>query len=92
MLGIVAPDQHQAPPGIQGGDFDDGQPTYSETATSAPDGAFDGRTTHAYSTAGVFTVSLSVHDPAGNSATDTSVVTISSKPEATINSISPTPS
>ncbi|MEQ8786593.1 MAG: GEVED domain-containing protein [Pirellulaceae bacterium] len=42
-------------------DFGDGS-TYTETAASAPDGAFDGRTTHSYSRLGDFSPTLTITD------------------------------
>ncbi|MEI7899839.1 MAG: PQQ-binding-like beta-propeller repeat protein [bacterium] len=72
-------------------DFGDGSDLYVETADSADDGAFDGKATHAFSTAGVFRVTLSVKDPAGNSGNDTAGVFVTSKPTATIDSVQPNP-
>jgi len=58
-------------------DFEnDGIFDYSETIDSAPDGAFDGMTTHIYGDDGVYTVTLKVTDDIGASTTDTCDVTV----------------
>ena len=43
-------------------DFGDGSPVYIENASSAPDGAFDGITTHQYASHANYTASLKVID------------------------------
>lgn len=60
-------------------DFGDGSPYYEETAGSAPDGVFDGITTHVYSF-GVYIARLEVTDDGGLVDTDTTMVTISNQP------------
>jgi len=47
-------------------DFGDGS-SYTETADNAPDGIFDGKTTHIYSTDGDYQISLIVTDDKGES-------------------------
>jgi len=54
----------------------DGVYDYSETSVSAPDGAFDGRTTAAYGDNGVNTVTLRITDATGAKAADTCVITV----------------
>ncbi|MHC4867720.1 MAG: PKD domain-containing protein, partial [Planctomycetota bacterium] len=55
-------------------DFDHTPPTfdcdYYETSTYYPDGAFDGKTTHAYDSNGTYMVKLRVTDNTSNTATD----------------------
>jgi len=41
-------------------DFGDGSPVYTETAASAPDGLFDGKTTHEYDDYGTYNATLKV--------------------------------
>lgn len=53
----------------------DGTYDYTETASSYPDGTFDGNTTHTYTEAGTYTALLRVTD-AGATDTDTTTVTI----------------
>ena len=45
--------------------FDDGGADYTETGASAPDGAFDGETTHTYAYADVFSVTLTIENENG---------------------------
>jgi len=56
-------------------DFGDGT-TYAETAASASDGVFDGRTTHLYTDNGSFAVALMVTDNNAATAADTASVTL----------------
>ncbi len=58
-------------------DFEsDGIYDYQETPNIAPDGAFDGKTTHIYGDNGVYTVTLRVTDETGANDTDTCIVTV----------------
>ncbi len=54
----------------------DGTFDYQETQSSAPDGAFDGKTTFTYGDNGIYTVSLRVTDELGGTATDTCTCTV----------------
>jgi uncharacterized protein YycO len=59
--------------------FGDGLPAYTETENNAPDGNFDGITTHAYTALGEYTATLTVTDDdptAPQSASDTTLVRI----------------
>ncbi len=51
-------------------DFGDGTAAYTESASAAPDGAFDGRTTHVYGAVGTYTVTLTVRDSQSPSKSD----------------------
>ncbi|UCE35904.1 MAG: DUF1565 domain-containing protein, partial [Thermoplasmata archaeon] len=53
----------------------DGTYDYQETSSSAPDGAFDGKTTHIYGDDGVYTATLRVIDGIDVEDTDTCTVT-----------------
>jgi PKD repeat protein len=58
-------------------DFEsDGTYDYQETASSALDGSFDGKTMHTYGDNGVFTVTLRVTDDKGANGTDTCTITV----------------
>jgi parallel beta-helix repeat protein len=58
-------------------DFDnDGTYDYQETPTSAPDGIFDGKTTHIYGDNNWYTVTVQVTDELGATATDTCLITV----------------
>jgi hypothetical protein len=60
-------------------DFGDGTPPYTETGGNAPDGRFDGITTHAYTALGQYNATLTVTDDdptAPQSASDTALVRI----------------
>ncbi len=61
-------------------DFGDGA-TYSETSDAAPDGAFDGVTTHLYAEFGSYTVTLAVSDDNAEPTSDETshVVTIANR-------------
>jgi PKD repeat protein len=48
--------------------------SYTETASSHPDGAFDGVTTHTYTNDGDYTVTLTVTDEDSNTDTDTTII------------------
>jgi len=62
----------------------DGIYDYVETASSAPDGAFDGKTTHIYGDNGVYTATLRITDENGATDTDTTTVTVNNlDPEIT---------
>jgi hypothetical protein len=54
----------------------DGIFDYIETEAIAPDGAFDGKTTHVYGDNGIYTVTLRVTDETGAADTDTCNVTV----------------
>ena len=56
-------------------DFGDGT-SYTETASSAPDGSFDGRTTHAYAQFQTYAATLTVTDGAGRTAAAQITVTV----------------
>jgi hypothetical protein len=56
-------------------DFGDGS-NYTETASDAPDGAFDGQTTHLYSDNGTFAATLTVTDDDGASDSDTTAIAV----------------
>jgi len=45
--------------------FGDGSPTYTESANNAPDGSFDGKTTHVYPASGTYNGTLTVDGPGG---------------------------
>ncbi|MBN2456150.1 MAG: hypothetical protein JXB29_06400 [Sedimentisphaerales bacterium] len=51
-------------------------PDYNETSGSAGDGAFDGKTTHSYSSAGTYIVMLKVTDNDDPCGTDTDTCTV----------------
>jgi nitrous oxidase accessory protein NosD len=55
--------------------FGDGN-TYAESALFAPDGVFDGKTTHSYPDEGTQTVTLTVTDEGGLAASDESLVEV----------------
>ena len=58
-------------------DFEnDGTFDYVETAGGAPDGTFDGRTTHVYGDDGVYTVLLRVTDSGSSSDTDQAMIVV----------------
>lgn len=71
-------------------DFEsDGVYDYAETPVDAPDGAFDGMTTHVYGDDGVYYSTLRVSDDTGARDTDTCKVTVSNvAPVLTINPLS----
>jgi hypothetical protein len=54
----------------------DGIYDYQETTTSAPDGTFDGKTSHTYGDNGYFTVTLRITDENGEQATDTCNISV----------------
>jgi len=54
----------------------DGTYDYIENISSAPDGAFDGMTTHVYGDNGVYNATLRVTDESGASDTDTCLITV----------------
>jgi hypothetical protein len=54
----------------------DGTYDYIETQSNAPDGDFDGKTTHIYGDNEVYTATLRVTDESGNTDTDTCNVTV----------------
>jgi PKD repeat protein len=56
-------------------DFGDGT-SYTETAGNAPDGAFDGKTTHLYADNGTYTVTLTVADDDGTTVSATQTVAV----------------
>lgn len=56
-------------------DFGDGG-TYAESAASAPDGAFDGRTTHMYMRTGSFTATVRVTDSSGKQGVTSTPVNV----------------
>jgi PKD repeat protein len=58
----------------------DGTFDYQETQTSAPDGAFDGKTKFTYNDNGIYTVTLRVTDELGGTATDTCTCTVNNVP------------
>ncbi len=74
-------------------DFEsDGFYDFVETINNAPDGAFDGKTTHVYGDNGIFKVTLRVTDNDGLNDTDTCNITVNNVapiidalPEVTIN-------
>ena len=55
--------------------FGDGS-NYTETASNAPDGAFDGQTTHLYSDNGTFSATLTVTDDDGALDSDTAEIAV----------------
>jgi PKD repeat protein len=58
-------------------DFEsDGIYDYLETSASAPDGAFDGKTTHIYGDDGTYTATVRVTNDADLSDTDTCIITV----------------
>jgi parallel beta-helix repeat protein len=58
-------------------DFDnDGIYDYQETTSNAPDGLFDGKTTHIYGDNNSYTVKLQVTDELGATDTDTCLITV----------------
>ncbi len=62
-------------------DFEsDGIYDYKETEKDAPDGAFDGKTTHIYGDNGIYTVTLRITDETGANDTDTCNVTVNNLP------------
>jgi hypothetical protein len=71
-------------------DFEsDGVYDYGETSASAPDGSFDGRTTHIYGDNGIFTATLRITDSQNQTDTDTCNITVLNvDPSATIESVS----
>jgi len=70
-------------------DFDgDGIHDYQETSSDAPDGLFDGKTTHVYGDNGVYIATLQVIDDTGAAATDTFTVTVNNvAPTANIDAV-----
>jgi PKD repeat protein len=58
-------------------DFEsDGTYDYQETASSALDGSFDGKTEHTYGDNGIYVVTLRVTDDKGANATDTCIIIV----------------
>jgi len=66
--------------------FGDGSTPYYETPTFAPDGQFDGKTTHCYAQSGKYTPNLTVYDPYGNGSSKyyASQITVKGRPRAKI--------
>lgn len=55
--------------------FGDGE-IYQETSTSAPDGLFDGKTTHVYNSSGDYTITTTVEDDENITSSDTATAYI----------------
>jgi PKD repeat protein len=67
-------------------DFGDGE-TYYEDKNSYPDGAFDGNTTHSYSSKTTYTVAITVEDDEGNTtSTELTIPVVNTPPEVNITS------
>jgi len=64
-------------------DFDDGN-AYTETLQDAPDGTFDGLTTHRFNDNETYTVKLTVYDNHDHSSSETVAVDVKARPVADI--------
>ena len=72
--------------------FGDGEMYTESSDVNAPDGNFDGKTSHVYAESGYYTPELLVYDTFGNEVgVDANMLRVKSRPRAFITSIAPSP-